>query len=160
MEKKRTVEHDKEKIESTICELDEKKKEVVLTTFEKVNRDFGSIFSTLLPGTRACLEPAEEGNVFAGVEVRVAFGDTWKESLTELSGGQRSVEFFSNLPSVCLSFFGWDGVLCLSCSALCCGTHVSSVFLFCFVLGDQVSLGPLPHPLVPAIQARACVHFG
>lgn len=91
MEKKRTVEHDKEKIESTICELDEKKKEVVLTTFEKVNRDFGSIFSTLLPGTRACLEPAEEGNVFAGVEVRVAFGDTWKESLTELSGGQRSL---------------------------------------------------------------------
>lgn len=27
----------------------------------------------------------------AGLEVRVAFGDVWKESLTELSGGQRSL---------------------------------------------------------------------
>lgn len=27
----------------------------------------------------------------AGLEVRVAFGEVWKESLTELSGGQRSL---------------------------------------------------------------------
>ena len=27
----------------------------------------------------------------SGLEVRVAFGDVWKESLTELSGGQRSL---------------------------------------------------------------------
>ena len=27
----------------------------------------------------------------AGLEVRVAFGGVWKESLTELSGGQRSL---------------------------------------------------------------------
>ncbi len=26
-----------------------------------------------------------------GLEVKVAFGGTWKESLTELSGGQRSL---------------------------------------------------------------------
>ena len=27
----------------------------------------------------------------AGLDIKVAFGDVWKESLTELSGGQRSL---------------------------------------------------------------------
>ena len=57
----------------------------------KVNRDFGSIFSTLLPGTMAKLEPQEGKDVSEGLEVKVAFNGTWKESLTELSGGQRSL---------------------------------------------------------------------
>jgi hypothetical protein len=55
-----------------------------------VNQDFGSIFSTLLPGTQAKLEPAER-SVLEGLEVKVAFGSVWKESLSELSGGQRSL---------------------------------------------------------------------
>ena len=65
----------------------------VQTTWIKVNRDFGSIFSTLLPGTHAKLEPPEngDGTVLSGLEVKVAFGGVWKESLTELSGGQRSL---------------------------------------------------------------------
>jgi len=54
-------------------------------------RDFGSIFSTLLPGTMAKLEPPEDGNFLDGLEVRVAFGKVWKQSLSELSGGQRSL---------------------------------------------------------------------
>ena len=63
------------------------------TTWVKVNRDFGSIFSMLLPGTQAKLEPPEDGDgsVLSGLEVKVAFGGVWKESLTELSGGQRSL---------------------------------------------------------------------
>ena len=112
----------------------------------QVNADFGSIFSTLLPGTTAKLEP-QEGRSFLegglggeggspeslggggnsleagaadpwvllrrrcwrpdpppkknklshphmpppGLEVRVAFGGVWKESLSELSGGQKSL---------------------------------------------------------------------
>jgi structural maintenance of chromosome 2 len=52
-------------------------------------RDFGSIFSTLLPGTKAELVPVGGGSVLDGLEVRVAFGNVWKESLSELSGGQR-----------------------------------------------------------------------
>ena len=36
-------------------------------------------------------EVAEIHGVLAGLEVRVAFGEVWKESLTELSGGQRSL---------------------------------------------------------------------
>lgn len=54
-------------------------------------RDFGSIFSTLLPGTTAKLEPPEGEDFLAGLEVKVAFGGVWKESLSELSGGQRSL---------------------------------------------------------------------
>lgn len=52
-------------------------------------QDFGSIFSTLLPGTQAKLSPPEGQTVLDGLEVKVAFGDVWKDSLSELSGGQR-----------------------------------------------------------------------
>ena len=82
---------DKSKIETVIEELDVKKNQALQTTWIKVNRDFGSIFSTLLPGTFAKLEPPEGCTVEDGLEVRVAFNDVWKDSLTELSGGQRSL---------------------------------------------------------------------
>ena len=45
----------------------------------------------LLPGTQAKLEPPEGCAVSDGLEVKVAFNGVWKESLTELSGGQRSL---------------------------------------------------------------------
>lgn len=54
-------------------------------------RDFGKIFSTLLPGTTAKLEPPEGASFLDGLEVKVAFGGVWKQSLSELSGGQRSL---------------------------------------------------------------------
>ena len=61
-------------------------------TWQKVNRDFGSIFSSLLPGAHAKLEPPEGAqSVLDGLEVKVGFGGLWKESLSELSGGQRSL---------------------------------------------------------------------
>lgn len=91
MRKKRIVENDKAKIEKVIRELDEKKKEALRQAWEQVNRDFGSIFSMLLPGTQAKLQPQDGQDVLDGLEVKVAFGDVWKESLTELSGGQRSL---------------------------------------------------------------------
>ncbi|CAN6468378.1 unnamed protein product [Victoria cruziana] len=89
--KKTIIENDKSKIKKVIEELDEKKKETLKVTWEKVNKDFGSIFSTLLPGTMAKLEPPEGCNFLDGLEVRVAFGSVWKQSLSELSGGQRSL---------------------------------------------------------------------
>ncbi|KAL0304105.1 UNVERIFIED_CONTAM: Structural maintenance of chromosomes protein 2-2 [Sesamum radiatum] len=89
--KKNIIENDKSKIKMVIEELDEKKKETLKVTWAKVNKDFGSIFSTLLPGTMAKLEPPEGGSFLDGLEVRVAFGSVWKQSLSELSGGQRSL---------------------------------------------------------------------
>ncbi|NWT01268.1 SMC2 protein, partial [Mionectes macconnelli] len=91
MKKKRTVESDKSKILAVIHELDNKKKESLDIAWKKVNEDFGSIFSTLLPGAKAMLVATKSNSVLEGVEFRVALGNTWKENLTELSGGQRSL---------------------------------------------------------------------
>ncbi|XP_019642179.1 PREDICTED: structural maintenance of chromosomes protein 2-like [Branchiostoma belcheri] len=91
MKRKRIVENDKAKIQTVIQELDKKKNEALKKAWEQVNKDFGSIYSTLLPGTDAKLAPPEGQTVLQGLEVKVAFGDVWKESLSELSGGQRSL---------------------------------------------------------------------
>ncbi|KAL7184004.1 hypothetical protein ACSBR2_026221 [Camellia fascicularis] len=89
--KKNIIENDKTKIKIVIEELDEKKKEMLKVTWVKVNNDFGSIFSTLLPGPMAKLEMPEGSSFLDGLEVCVAFGSVWKQSLSKLSGGQRSV---------------------------------------------------------------------
>lgn len=70
MKKKRTVESDKAKIVAVIKELDRKKKEALRKAWEQVNKDFGSIFSTLLPGADARLHPPEGMDVLDGLEVR------------------------------------------------------------------------------------------
>ena len=85
----KTVIRDKGKIEETISSLDEYKKEALRKTWEKVNGDFGQIFNDLLPGSFAKLDPPEGKQISDGLEVKVALGKVWKQSLTELSGGQR-----------------------------------------------------------------------
>ncbi|THZ29678.1 putative nuclear condensin complex subunit Smc2 [Aureobasidium pullulans] len=89
----RTVIRDKKKIEETIAQLDEYKKEALHKTWSKVNVDFGNIFNELLPGgNTAKLDPPEDsGDISKGLEVKVCLGKVWKQSLTELSGGQRSL---------------------------------------------------------------------
>ncbi len=52
-------------------------------------RDFGEIFRELLPGNYAKLQPPEGLDMTEGLEVKVQLGTVWKQSLTELSGGQR-----------------------------------------------------------------------
>ena len=82
---------DKEKIHSQIEKLDALKNKTLLTTYEAVNESFSNIFSTLLPGASAHLQLADPENIQEGLKIRVGFGDQWKESLSELSGGQRSL---------------------------------------------------------------------
>jgi structural maintenance of chromosome 2 len=53
--------------------------------------DFGGIFAELLPGNFAKLRPPDGQDLMDGLEVKVQLGSVWKQSLTELSGGQRSV---------------------------------------------------------------------
>ncbi|KAJ3177337.1 Structural maintenance of chromosomes protein 2 [Geranomyces variabilis] len=86
-----TVKRDKRKIQETISELDKYKREALRNTWEQVNQDFGSIFADLLPGNSARLDPPEDQDISQGLEVKVALGGVWKNSLTELSGGQRSL---------------------------------------------------------------------
>ena len=102
LRKRKTVENDKKKIHSVIENLDVKKKSELERTWVKVNRDFGSIFSTLLPGASAKLEPPEGMHAWEGLEVKVAFGEVWKDSLSELSGGQRSLLALSLILSLLL----------------------------------------------------------
>jgi structural maintenance of chromosome 2 len=87
----RTVIKDKKKIEDTIHELDRYKKKALEKTWSKVTQDFGAIFNELLPGNTAKLEPMEGKEISDGLEVKVCLGKVWKQSLTELSGGQRYV---------------------------------------------------------------------
>jgi structural maintenance of chromosome 2 len=90
------------KIKAFVEELDVKKKVELEQTWKKVIQDFGSIFSTLLPETSAKLEPPDGMQPWEGLEVRVAFGNIWKQSLTELSGGQRSLLALSLILSLLL----------------------------------------------------------
>ena len=85
----KTVIRDKRKIEETISSLDEYKKKALQETWEKVNGDFGQIFAELLPGSFAKPDPPEGKTINDGLEVKVCLGKVWKQSLTELSGGQR-----------------------------------------------------------------------
>lgn len=80
---------DKAKIEETIAKLDAYKREALTKTHKKVSVDFGSIFGELLPGNFAKLVAPEGQDIMQGLEVKVQLGSVWKQSLTELSGGQR-----------------------------------------------------------------------
>ena len=59
--------------------------------FFSKNSDFGAIFGDLLPGNTCKLEPPQDMEITDGLEIRVCLGGVWKSSLTELSGGQRSL---------------------------------------------------------------------
>ncbi|KAK7027329.1 Structural maintenance of chromosomes protein 2 [Paramarasmius palmivorus] len=86
-----TVVKDKQKIEDTISHLDAEKHQALETTYQKVSIDFGNIFADLLPGNFAKLDPINPDDLTLGLEVKVRLGSVWKASLTELSGGQRSL---------------------------------------------------------------------
>ena len=62
----------------------------------EVSKSIGEIYSVLLPGTNARLNPvynesSEAPNEIVGLELKVSFGGVEKESLSELSGGQKSL---------------------------------------------------------------------
>jgi len=90
--KKETIEGDKQEVKETIEFLNTKKNEELQKTWLIVNENCSEIFSTLLPGAMAKLVLADpEAGVEKGLELRVGFNDSWKQSLSELSGGQRSL---------------------------------------------------------------------
>ncbi|GAA5805506.1 hypothetical protein EDC94DRAFT_603518 [Helicostylum pulchrum] len=86
-----TVQKDKKKIEETIRTLENYKMEALEKTFHKVNKDFSEIFGDLLDGNTCKLQALEGKSISQGLEVKVCLGGVWKQSLTELSGGQRSL---------------------------------------------------------------------
>jgi structural maintenance of chromosome 2 len=91
IKKREIILKDKTNIEKAIKELDEKRKDALEDIYGHVNKNLDSIYSTLLPGTKAKLDMLPEKSLMDGLELRVAFNDVWKKSLSELSGGQRSL---------------------------------------------------------------------
>ncbi|CCE62594.1 hypothetical protein TPHA_0C04440 [Tetrapisispora phaffii CBS 4417] len=87
----KTIEKDKVKIQDTITKLNEYKRDTLIKTWKKVTVDFGNIFADLLPNSFAKLVPSEGKDITEGLEVKIKLGKLWKESLVELSGGQRSL---------------------------------------------------------------------
>eukprot|EP01094_Clydonella_sp_ATCC50884_P014952 TRINITY_DN25529_c0_g1_i1.p1 TRINITY_DN25529_c0_g1~~TRINITY_DN25529_c0_g1_i1.p1 ORF type:complete len:1204 (+),score=388.83 TRINITY_DN25529_c0_g1_i1:89-3613(+) len=100
--KREIIQTDRAHIEKFIEDLDEKKNEALQITWEKVTRDFNSIFSTLLPGWSCKLIPPEGMELKDGLEVKFARDNVWKDSLSELSGGQRSLLALSLILSMLL----------------------------------------------------------
>ncbi|XP_050521811.1 structural maintenance of chromosomes protein 2 [Daktulosphaira vitifoliae] len=93
---------DKNKINEIIEELEVKKRQTLERAADRVNDEFGKIFSSVLPGAQACLRQVNPDDITAGLEIRVAFNGLWKDSLEELSGGQRSLVALSLLLAMLL----------------------------------------------------------
>lgn len=91
-ERRRTiVAMDKEKIKKIIVKMDEEEQDQLNRAATEVNKNFSGIFSSLLPGAEAKLNPVKTNGCLTGLEIKVGFNGTWKESLGELSGGQKSL---------------------------------------------------------------------
>lgn len=89
--RRKKIEDDKRKIQDIIKNLDRQKREKLQEAWQDVNKNFGSIFSTLLPGTQAKLAAQDNYDIMKGLVVKIGFNGQWKEDLKELSGGQRSL---------------------------------------------------------------------
>ncbi len=100
--RKEIILKDKNLIEKAIIELDDKRKEALQEIYEHVNKNLNSIYSTLLPGTKAKLGLLSGKSLMDGLELKVAFNESWKKSLSELSGGQRSLLALSLILSLLL----------------------------------------------------------
>ncbi|CAG9568219.1 putative structural maintenance of chromosome (SMC) [Leishmania major strain Friedlin] len=83
---------DKEAIQRCITEIESKKWGALDRMVGVVSSIFGKLFATCLPGATAqLLEERDAANHLSGLGVRVSFNGKPRESLSELSGGQRSL---------------------------------------------------------------------
>ena len=84
------------KLQDNIHQVDQKKKQTILRCFKLVNENFSKIFSKLLNRADARLvlktyQDKKTKQSYEGIEINIKLGGQWKESLSELSGGQRTL---------------------------------------------------------------------
>lgn len=91
--KRKLIEKDRRNIAQAIKKLDEIKKSLLEKAIDTIGKSFSNIFTTLLPGANCKLVTLRDENTqgFIGIQIKVSLGTLWVESLTELSGGQRSL---------------------------------------------------------------------
>lgn len=83
---------DKEAIQACIKEIEQRKWHALDRMVQVVSSVMGKLFETCIPGATAELkEERDEYSHLCGLGVRVVFNGKAKESLSELSGGQRSL---------------------------------------------------------------------
>ncbi len=104
-QQKDTILQNRKTLKDNIYSLDSKKYTTVLHCFEKVNHTLGQIFAMLLPGANARMKMDDyydkKKNIkYKGIEMEICFNNQWKNSLSELSGGQRSLLALSFLLSL------------------------------------------------------------
>lgn len=66
---------------ATIVEMDKQKEHSLKLAYEQVSKDFGSIFSTLLPGANAKLMPPPGKTILEGLEVRWSLNNSFHSLL-------------------------------------------------------------------------------
>ena len=90
--KRATFDEDRQSLLEVIKKVEVRKWEALDRMVQSVSRQFSALFSSCLPGAAAKLveERGSDGHI-VGLQVRVLFNGKEKESLTELSGGQRSL---------------------------------------------------------------------
>lgn len=86
-----TIREDRRKLEESMETLNDRRRETIDKVWRQVSEDFGLIFGDLLPQSSCELIPVGDQPIQNGFIIRVRLGATWKEGLTELSGGQRSL---------------------------------------------------------------------
>jgi len=93
LKNERALQQDKVQILQTINEVDNLRRAKLKETARQVSENFNKIFSELLPTCTCRLEPIEDKttDTLVGLEMKVAFDRMEKSSLSELSGGQRSL---------------------------------------------------------------------
>ncbi|CDW52645.1 SMC N domain containing protein [Trichuris trichiura] len=90
-EKRQKCEKDKEEIMKVLKIMQEKKRNALEIALMQINKDFDAIMNIMLPDVNVKLVPVDASDILKGLEIKVAFAGQWLESLTELSGGQRSL---------------------------------------------------------------------
>ena len=90
--KKDILNKNKEELTTDIDYMDDLSVRAYEKCYKMVNENLGKMFSQLLPGAKARMQKVDaKGKEPGGIRIRVCFSGQWKESLSELSGGQKSL---------------------------------------------------------------------
>eukprot|EP01053_Blabericola_migrator_P002210 Blabericola_migrator_1__2209@NODE_160_length_12527_cov_93_130417_g140_i0_p4_GENE_NODE_160_length_12527_cov_93_130417_g140_i0NODE_160_length_12527_cov_93_130417_g140_i0_p4_ORF_typecomplete_len503_score144_43SMC_N/PF02463_19/1_9e38AAA_21/PF13304_6/1_5e03AAA_21/PF13304_6/2_5e12AAA_13/PF13166_6/0_012AAA_13/PF13166_6/4_8e08AAA_15/PF13175_6/1_9e06MAD/PF05557_13/1_4e08MAD/PF05557_13/0_0025UPF0242/PF06785_11/0_087UPF0242/PF06785_11/0_0015UPF0242/PF06785_11/0_017Filament/PF00038_21/2_3Filament/PF00038_21 len=87
---KERVQQERDSVIDFIENLDMQKKKKLETSLVQVDSFLNQLFGSLLPGAAAGIAPLTD-DLQDGLELRVVLGKTKKQSLSELSGGQKSL---------------------------------------------------------------------
>ncbi len=92
LKKREALNNDKVEIEGLISELDLKKKEIFLETFEKIRENFIKIFKELSDKGEADLVLEDRSNIFEnGVQIKVKLSVKNFLDIKSLSGGEKTI---------------------------------------------------------------------